>query len=625
MRVYCIIIIVLFCVFSFQVKANENLFSPDKTVLVQLVSSSDGLLLDITIDSLKYLAKVGIEINEKTYLFNEKYTVKSNLSEDKNLFTIQPMNTPLCLEIAMLNNAVAFRYQSSKIGEGAHVNTEKSAFCIKESCRVWYFERKNDWKLKSYAGTWENCKIEELPNVSDKNTIQGPPLLFEYPNGKIAVATEVNLQAYSGLRWDCSEPYWLTSNFTEGGIGFKLDENLCTPWRVVFVVKNLTELVNQQVISQLSPMPNKKLYDNTDYIKPGKSVWRWFSRGTGKNVAEEREFVDYAASLGFTYSVIDEGWADWDNCWQDLNELSHYAHERNVKLFIWNHSKNIRDPKNDYLQMRNWLDQVQQAGISGVKVDFMNSESKQFIDFDIRLLKECAKRRLLVNFHGCQKPSGEQYSYPNEITREGIRGLELNKLEEGPITSTHNALLPFTRLAIGHGDYTPLSFVNPGNTTFAHQLATLIAFDSPMQIIAEDPEVLLTHLSIMPALDFIKAVPTVWDETIVLPQTTLGKTSVVARRSGFDWYIYALNGTNQSFSFTIDIAQFEKDFSDKEMILFTDDTNALPVKIEMKNHRPSPLEQAPVIPFKKTVTAGEAKQNIVLAPNGGAVLWLRSI
>jgi len=120
-------------------------------------------------------------------------------------------------------------------------------------------------------------------------------------------------------------------------------------------------------------------------------------------------------------------------------------------------------------------------------------------------LKECALRSLMVNFHGCQSPSGESYTYPNEITREGIRGLELNKMSEGPITSYHNALLPFTRLAVGHGDYTPLSFVNPGNTTFAHQLATMVAFNSPLQVVAEDPEILLHNSLVTPALDFIKS------------------------------------------------------------------------------------------------------------------------
>jgi alpha-glucosidase len=252
--------------------------------------------------------------------------------------------------------------------------------------------------------------------------------------------------------------------------------------------------------------------------------------------------------------------------------------------------------------MRKWLDKVKRAGMDGIKVDFMNSESKFFIDFEIKLLKECASRRLLVNFHGCQSPSGESYTYPNEITREGIRGLELNKMSEGPIPSYHNVLLPFTRLVVGHGDYTPLSFVNPGNTTFAHQLATLVAFNSPLQVIAEDPEILLHNSLVNPALDFIKAVPTVWDQTIVLPQTELGKTAVVARRSANDWFIYALNGTDTERSITINIADFVSDYSQRETTIYSDDLTADKVKIEVDGHRSTPLVQKPVIPFKKEIS-----------------------
>ena len=315
----------------------------------------------------------------------------------------------------------------------------------------------------------------------------------------------------------------------------------------------------------------------------------------------------------------------WKDPWTQLKTLSDYSNNKHVRLILWNHSNQICDPADNYLLMRTWLDKVKQAGIAGIKIDFMNSESKYFVDFEINLLKECARRKLLVNFHGCQKPTGEVYTYPNEITREGIRGLELNKLTEGPIPSYHNVLLPFTRFIVGHGDYTPFSFVNSGQTTFAHQLATLVAFNSPLQVIAEDPAVLLHEPSVTPALDLIRAVPTVWDQTIVLSQTNLSKMAVAARRSGSEWFIYALNGTDRAERININIAEIIPNYQEMMASVYLDDLEVEKVRIEAKNQRQSQLNQEPVVPFKKMVTAAKPKVIVDLAPNGGAVLWLRNV
>jgi alpha-glucosidase len=603
----------------------NRFFSPDQSTYVEWVHSEGETLLKSSIRGIVFLSEVGITLDHKDYDFKSVSGSKQlpTKGHEYVVYRFSSKRAPVTLEVAVLNNAVAFRYVS-RMGQGAWVNAEKSSFKLPEGSVVYYFERKNDWKLKSYAGTWENCPVAQLPYMSGSNPIQGPPLLFQLPNNKYAVATEINLQNYSGLRWNCATPYWIKADFTESPEGFLLSSKLCTPWRTIFVADNLTDLVNQTVIKQLSLKPDSSLYSDLDYIKPGKSVWRWFSLGTG-NPDQEKEFIDYAAELGFRYSMIDEGAMDWDNAWEQLKRLADYGDTKRVRLILWNHSNQISDPADDYFLMRTWLDKVKQAGIAGIKIDFMNSESKYFVDFEINLLKECARRKLLVNFHGCQKPTGEAYTYPNEITREGIRGLELNKLTEGPIPSYHNVLLPFTRFVVGHGDYTPLSFVNPGNTSFAHQLATLVAFNSPLQVVAEDPAVLFHEPLVAPALDLIKSVPTIWDQTIVLPQTILGQTAVVARRTGSDWFIYALNGTDRLRQITINIAEIVPNYPNMMASLYSDDLNVAKVKIEAENHRPSELNQEPVVPFKKEVSAAKPILIVDLAPNGGAVLWLKNV
>jgi alpha-glucosidase len=130
------------------------------------------------------------------------------------------------------------------------------------------------------------------------------------------------------------------------------------------------------------------------------------------------------------------------------------------------------------------------------------------------------------------------------VTREGIRGLELNKMSEGPINPWHNAALPFTRYIVGHADYTPFT-VDPkrmGPTTISHQLASLVCFTSVLQTIAENPERLLQP-EFNELVAVLKQIPSVWDETKVLSGSKIGDLAVMARRKGSDWFIAALNGS----------------------------------------------------------------------------------
>ena len=228
----------------------------------------------------------------------------------------------------------------------------------------------------------------------------------------------------------------------------------------------------------------------------------------------EKRVIDTAASLGIEYSTIDDGWEERPDKWKFLHELAGYAQSRGVGLFVWRHWEKFNDPADDYRQMRGFLDSVAAVGIKGVKVDFMNGEGIRQIDFNTHLLKNAARRRLLVNLHGCQKPTGEIRTYPNEITREGVRGIELNRItanyekrmrdegrtpdpdryvpgdENQNIPASHNAALPFTRGVLGAADYTPVAFTMPGGTTAAHQLAFALLLDSPLLTIAENPFVL---------------------------------------------------------------------------------------------------------------------------------------
>jgi len=141
-----------------------------------------------------------------------------------------------------------------------------------------------------------------------------------------------------------------------------------------------------------------------------------------------------------------------------------------------------------------------------------------------------------VNFHGANKPTGESRTWPNELIREGVRGMESSRLKERAL---HNTTLPFTRYLAGHADYTPVHFgARRGDTTWAHQIATAVVFTEPLLTYGAHPTNLLNN----PALEMLKSIPAVWDETIVLPGSAIGECAAFARRKGSTWFVAILNG-----------------------------------------------------------------------------------
>ncbi len=474
------------------------------------------------------------------------------------LIPITGAGTQYTMEARAFDDGFAWRIIIPGTGKH-HIQGEASSWTLPTHSRVWYSDRPNAWKLKSYAGEWFSTDIDKLPTVSSQGPIQTAPLIFEMQGGGYALITEAALADYSGMRLRAMGDRRMQADFSEQSAGFDVDGTVTTPWRVTFVDKDLNTLVNTDILQSLNPPPDPALFRDMSYIKPGRAVWRFWSRQTG-SVKQEEEFVDYAAKLGFEYTLVDDGWEDWPDKWQGLTEVCTYAATRHVGVFAWRNYMYISNSDDNWGQLREFLDHAHKAGLKGVKIDFINGESKSRIDFERAALHFAAERKLMVDFHGIQKPTGEVRTFPNAISREGIRGLELNRMAEGPVTPSHNAALPFTRYAVGSGDYTPLGYSWPGNTTWAHQLATVVAFTSPFMTIAEDPEILLHDPATRPGLDVLQAIPAAWDETIVLPQSEIGTLSIIARRAGKTWFLSVLNGKETP----VDLKPLDLSFLGKE-------------------------------------------------------------
>lgn len=442
------------------------------------------------------------------------------------------------IEFAVFDDGCAIRYQLP--AKQAHITAEQTSFVLDGNARAWFFERKNSWKLKSYAGLWTETRLDSLGQISPTGPIQGKPIVAQLADKSYLFITEAALQGYSGMRLKANKNS-LNVDFTEGDKGFDVqsDQLFFTPWRVIGLAKSLNELVNQSIVEALNAAPDGALFKNTDYIKPGKSAWSWITRDENYlDPVAEKKIIDAAAQLNYTYTLIDDGWEEkWKQKWEVLKDLVTYGQKKKIGVWVWKDSKFLRDAA--YRDA--FLDTLSRFGVAGIKIDFMNSEAKDLIDFELDFLKAAAKKRLMVNFHGCQTSTGEYRTYPNEMTREGVRGMELNIMNE-PIPAWHNAALPFTRFMMGPADYTPGLFSKRGPTTLTHQLALLYLFDSAFQCIAENPLTLLNDTLYRPILPLIKDLPTTWDNTLVLNGSEIGRCAILAKRKGNDWYLAAING-----------------------------------------------------------------------------------
>jgi alpha-glucosidase len=355
------------------------------------------------------------------------------------------------------------------------------------------------------------------------------------------------------------------------------------PWRAMVIAREDRELLDSDLVYKLA-RPAKI---STDWIKPGLVAWDWWNAlnldgvgfKSGINNESYEYFIDFAAENGIPYVILDEGWSDQFDLMLptseiDMERLTSYAEEKGVKLILWAVWHAIdRQKKQVFKQFQEW-------GIAGVKVDFINRDDQLAIEFYEDFAAEAAKFNLLVNYHGCSKPTGLHRTYPNVLNFEAVRGNEYNKFSQTVPSPKHNVDISFIRMLAGPLDYTPgamrnalrdgflTNFDNPMSLgTRAHQLGMFIVYFAPMQMLCDAPTRYERYPDI---LNFISGVPVSWDETIAL-EGVFGEYAVVARKKDSDWYIGGLTNWNAR-EVTIDLAQFAA--GDYKAVILRDGINA---------------------------------------------------
>ena len=328
-----------------------------------------------------------------------------------------------------------------------------------------------------------------------------------------------------------------------------------TPWRMV-VAGDLATVFETTMTENLCP---PTVIDDMSWIKPGVSAWYWGGSDGNKTDIQkvyggiregEYDHADFAAEMGWPYTLIDGGWsAEW------VPSLVKHAQEKGVECLLWQTAKLSDSDAFSNGNMEKTLKQWADWGIKGIKIDFWEDDSHETMIRMENLLKLCGKYKMMVNYHGCTRPSGLRRTYPYLMTQEGICGGETNFWWPSNITGAHHLDIIFTRNVVGAADYTPGDFASFYGSiltgqSMGHHMALLTAFESGITHIAECPE----NLRHFPGKDIMKRLPTAWDESRLLEGKLL-KYATIARRSGEDWWVPGLCTDARNCKLTFDFLE----------------------------------------------------------------------
>ncbi|HEV8283119.1 MAG TPA: glycoside hydrolase family 97 catalytic domain-containing protein [Chitinophagaceae bacterium] len=524
---------------------------------------------------LKFL-KAGkpVLINEEYAALHGKKSVCKNSANEVVISFENPSKAKLNIIIRAYNDGIAFRYEFPEKQGSFVVKDELTSYTVPPETMRWmekwnpaneglYTAMNNE---KVLSGEWG---YPALFNTSDKACWF---LLHEADVDSNYCATK--------LRNADSSKYKLTFPNPKDGRGLGESSPTITlpwksPWRVI-IIGTLADIVESTLVNDVSP---PSVIKNTRWIKPGIASWNYWSSNHGtKDYKIVCEFADLAAQMNWPYTLLDWEWDAMGNGGK-LEDAVKYIESKGIKPLIWYnsggpHTYVTATPRDRMLTHQNRVEEftkLKKLGFAGVKVDFFESEKQDMIKYYLNILEDAAQFEMMVYFHGCIVPRGWERTYPNLMTCEAVRGAEwYNNTPDFTMPAPeHNATLPFTRNVVGPMDYTPVTFTNsqfPHITSYGHELALSVLFESGIQHMADRPE---GYYELPDAAKtFLKNVPNAWDD-IKLLDGYPGQDVIIARRKGNDWYIGGINAERREKTKTIKF-DFLPDGVKYKLILITD-------------------------------------------------------
>lgn len=356
------------------------------------------------------------------------------------------------------------------------------------------------------------------------------------------------------------------------------------PWRYMVIAGKDEQLVENTMNACLSSTGCE--IDDVSWIHPGQVSWDWWNGKcvygqdvnfkSGINTETYKYFIDFASKYGIPYIILDEGWnTDVNHPFDvipalDLKELIRYGEEKKVGLILWVTWYAVHTHPEIFREYSSW-------GVKGMKIDFMDRSDQTISNFYENTVKEAAKYRLVVDFHGAYTPAGLEYRYPNLLAYEGVRGME----QMGGCKPENSLYFPFMRNAVGAMDYTPGAMLSTQPEYFglwspnamsigtrAYQLALFITCETGTQMLADSPTQYYRNPE---CTEFITQVPVTWDETRALKAVS-GEYLVLAKRKGSRWFLAGItNNTPRELEISLDFLNPGKAYT---MTAFSDGMNA---------------------------------------------------
>lgn len=544
------------------------------------------------------------------------------------------------VEFRVYNDGIAYRFISSQKSPLIIADEEVCYnFPLDATSFVPYTKSRDvDPYYNSFENEYEEVKLSGI----DRNRLIFLPMTVDLGDNVKVTVTESDLEQFPGLYMTgCGNTSLKGSHARypkiskQGGHNnlqmevkehenfiAKTDGSRTFPWRVAIITDNDKNLAASN-LSYLLASPSK--VSDISWIKPGKVAWEWWNDWNitgvdfkaGINNDTYKKYIDFAAENGIEYLILDEGWAvnlkaDLMQVVPEINlpELIDYARSKNVDVVLWaGYVAFDRDMENVCRHYAN-------MGVKGFKVDFMDRDDQEIVDFVHRAAETCAKYNLILDLHGMYKPAGLNRTYPNVLNFEGVNGLEQMKWSTLDLDQVeYDVMIPFIRQVAGPMDYTPGAMNNGSKLTYqsnyyepmsqgtrCRQLALFIVFDSPFTMLCDTP---VNYDKEPECRDFIASVPTTWDETVIV-DGKMGEYIVTARRKGDTWYVAGLTDWSPR-ELNIDLS-FIGDTSGKA-IIFKDGANAAK---NAKDYN------------KESLTLDANKQlKINLAPGGGFAMIIK--
>jgi alpha-glucosidase len=579
----CVWIVIPMCCLATgaQGQASYDLRSPDKRIEVR-IRTSDGVRYDVVLNGRAILqdSALSLDVDHKTLGRDVKVVASKEYHQDQVLEPVVRqkfakirdnynelrlhMEGNYAVVFRAYNEGVAYRFETSFSDDQVKVYSEQANFRFPANFICFYpqedsfFSHNERRYLPQHLLAINSAFLASLPAVIDVGD-----------GAKVAIG-ESDVEEYPGLWLRGTGGFGLDGTFPPYPLKEKLTRDRdfqvleaadyiaitrgtrTYPWRVLGIVDRDADLLINPIVYLLEK-PSQ--VQDTSWIKPGKVSWDWWNDNNvygvdfkaGVNTQTYKYYIDFAAKYGIPYIILDEGWYKLGNVLDvvpeiNMEELTAYAKQKNVGIILWVVWKTLDD------QLIPALDQYQKWGIKGIKVDFMQRSDELLINYYHRVSRETANRHMLVDFHGDQKPATMTRTWPNLISTEGVRGMEWDKWSPDA-EPDHNVTLPFTRMFLGPMDYTPGAMLNATKATFApifsrpmslgtrcQQLAMYVVYESPLQMLADSPS---NYLREPEAMEFLAAVPTVWDDSKAL-DGKIGEYVAIARRNGVDWYVGAM-------------------------------------------------------------------------------------